>query len=288
MLAVTRSFQPGASFANFNRTKCQQGLIKPIRKLLDTAPSSLESIVVVSCSDTGSRFSEEVREGRTPTIQCLMEAFPGEILSGRITPVLCENWGLNAGSATAINAGLSVAFEREVKQVLVWSPEIDLDGHMVTEMIEHHARYGLELTGYFRKGWWMRAQWMFAQNTIALWNAELLMALDGFSPACNGDGTTTVTTRDFGDVPLAGMEDIEAYFRAAQHRGSFPRWGMVGKRHPRRWDLARKLPGTEEYDNNTKKIARQGHVIEAWAKRHFPGQHVNEVLANVMRASEFA
>lgn len=288
-LVVTRSFQAGAAFlSGFDPEKCEKGLVAPIRKLLGTAPDEIAGIVVVTCCAPGSKFAEEVRDGMTPTISHLIKAFPVEIEAGRIIPVMCDDWGLNPGSATAINAGLDVAIRRNADRALVWSPEIGLDGHMVTEMFEHQARYNLELVGYFRNRWWQRAQWMFAQNTCALWDLDLLMALDGFNAACNGDGKTVVNTIEHGEVPLAGMEDIEAYFRAYCLRNTFPRWGMVGQRHPATWNLALKRPGTAEYDNNKKKIARQAEVIQAYAKQYFPDTDVADVLESVMAASVFA
>ncbi|HJV32658.1 MAG TPA: hypothetical protein VJ694_01390, partial [Patescibacteria group bacterium] len=249
---VTRSFQGGATFATFDRRKCEQGLIAPIRKLLAAAPDDLSGIAVVTCVESGSKHAEESRDGGiTPTIACLREAFPAEVASGRIVPVACADWGLNPGSATAINAGLAAAgSSTDVEHALVWSPEIALDGHMLAEMLAHKARHGLRLVGHFRNRWWQRAQWMFAQNTCALWDIDLLRAIGGFEASCNGDGATVVRTIEFGDVPLAGMEDIEAYFRAYRLEDRFVRWGMVGQRRPAAWNLALKLPGTPEYENN--------------------------------------
>lgn len=286
-LVVTRSFQGGATFDTFNNKKCDEGLIAPMRYLLGTAPKEISGIVVVTCTEKGSKHAEEVRDHQTPTTSRVVEAFTAEVEVGRVIPVQCQNWGLNAGSATAINAGIEIAEMLGVDRVLVWSPEIRLDGFMVTEMLEHQARYNLDLVGYFRNRWWQRQQWMFAQNTCALWDLTLLKELNGFNPECNGDGKTVVNTIEHGDVPLAGMEDIEAYFRAARISGAFPRWGMVGQRHPAIWNLALKKPGTDEYDNNMKKIARQGEVIKAYAQRYFPDYDVVEVLEGVMAASVF-
>lgn len=288
-LVVTRSFQAGATFGKgFDPEKCEKGLIAPIRRLLGTAPAEIAGVVVVTCGEKGSKYAEEVRDDQTPTTSYLIKAFPAEVEAKRVIPIVCDDWGLNPGSATAINDGLRVAIRCEVDRALVWSPEIGLDGHMVTEMLEHQARYNLDLVGYFRNRWWQRAQWMFAQNTCALWDLGLLTAVDGFNAACNGDGKTVVHTIEYGDVPLAGMVDIEAYFRSYRLRHSFTRWGMAGQRHPAVWNLALKRPGTAEYDNNLKKIARQAEVIQAYARQYFPNTDVADVLESVMAASVFA
>lgn len=288
LFAVTRSFQGGATFANFNQKKFEDGVVLPLQKLLKTAPPQFTGIAVVACGEAGSKYAEEVRDGDTPTTHFVRQAFPKEIASGRIVPVVCTNWGLNAGSGTGINDGIAVARERGSDKVLVWSKEIDLDGFMVYEMLCHMELHALGLVGYARNYWFERLQWMFAQNTCAIWDIDILNAVDGMNPACNGDGKTTVTTAEFGEVALAGMEDVEAYFRASAQAGHFLRWGVVGQRHPANWDTARKVPGTREYDDNAKKIARQGLVMEAYAKRIFPHLTPREVHARMMEVASFA
>jgi hypothetical protein len=146
----------------------------------------------------------------------------------------------------------------------------------------------LALVGYMRNRWYQRLQWAFAQNTCAIWDIDLLKAIDGMNPACNGDGTTTVSTPEFGDVAVAGMEDIEAYFRATVLFGNFVRWGAVGMRHPAVWNLALKVPGTKEYDDNAKKISRQGLVMDAYAKRIFPHLEPIDAYERMMQVASFA
>jgi hypothetical protein len=288
LFATTRSFQAGATFATFDHQKFEKGVVAPIKKLLATAPPEFVGIAVVTCGETGSKYAEEIRSGNTPTTEALQTAFPDEIGQGKLVPVVCENWGLNAGSGTAINEGIAIARHHGADNVLVWSPEIDLSGHMVSEMLDHMEDHALRLVGYMRNRWYQRLQWAFAQNTCAIWDIDLLKAIDDMNPACNGDGTTTVSTAEFGEVPLAGMEDIEAYFRASALLGEFVRWGAVGMRHPAVWNLALKVPGTKEYDDNAKKIARQGLVMDAYAKRIFPHFEPIEVYDRMMQVASLA
>ncbi len=302
VFATTRSFQGGATFATFNVEKFNKGVVLPIKKLLDSAPPEFRGIAVVSCGEHGSKYAEEVRlEGNanwnptmndedpsnswfaTPTIHYLHEAFPKEIAAGLVVPILCRDWGLNAGSATAINAGIAVARERDASDTLVWSPEINLDGFMLKAMLSHKERNALKLVGYMRSNWFLRLQWQFAQNTCALWDLETLKAIGDMNPDCNGDGITVVSTPEFGDVALAGMEDFEAYLRASRHQGEFLRWGNAGVSSPADWDLSLKEPGTPEYDNNAKKIARQGLVMNEYARRIFPEYTLSELYRQVMK-----
>lgn len=288
LFATTRSFQGGATFANFNKKKFEDGIVTPIRKLLSTAPPELVGLAVVTCAEPNSKYAEEVCDGNTPTTHHLREEFPEEVADGRLTPVLCTDWGLNAGSGTAINAGIEAARHRGADNVLVWSPEIDLTGHMVSSMLAHMDAHALNLVGYMRNRWYQRLQWAFAQNTCAIWDLDTLKIIDDMNPACNGDGKSTVTTAEFGEVALAGMEDIEAYFRASAHLGEFVRWGAVGMRNPAVWNLALKTPGTKEYDDNAKKIARQGLVMDAYAKRVFPHLEPIEVYDQMMSVASLA
>lgn len=307
LFAVTRSFQGGTDFESFDRKKFDEGVVKPIRRLLNTAPSAFGGIAVVTCAEPGSKYAEEVRlignerhnptmndddlgnmEFMTPTTQHLRAAFPDEVASGRIVPILCKDWGLNAGSGTAINEGIEVARQRGADKVMVWSPEINLDGFMVHEMLNHMDQHALRLVGYMRNRWYQRLQWTFAQNTCAIWDIDLLNMVGGMNPACNGDGKTMVSTIEFGDVPLAGMEDIELYLRASAMLGEFVRWGAVGQRHPAIWNLALKKPGTREYDDNLKKIARQALVMDEYARRIFPYHEPIEVYDRMMQVASFA
>ena len=302
LFATTRSFQGGATFDTFDVEKFKKGVVAPITKLLSTAPPEFMGIAVVSCAEVGSKYAEQVvldRNNptlphdddiydRTPTTHYLREAFPKEVAAGRVVPVLCKNWGLNAGSATAINDGIAVARQHGTDDVLVWSPEIDLDGHMISAMLAHKQRYALKLAGYMRNRWYQRLQWAFAQNTCAIWDLDTLKAVDDFNSACNGDGKSVVSTPEFGEVPLAGMEDIEAYFRASRHFGESLRWGAVGMQNPAVWNLALKKPGTREYDDNAKKIARQGLVMDAYASRIYPELEPVEVYDRMMQVAAFA
>jgi len=288
VFAITRSFQGGTTFNTFDVTKFEKGVVAPIKKLLSTAPPEFAGIAVVSCAEPGSKYAEEVHDENTPTTLHLRKAFPEEIENGRLVPILSENWGLNAGSGTAINAGLGIAHTHSANKVLVWSPEIDLSGHMVSEMLNHMDEHALQLVGYMRNRWYQRLQWAFAQNTCAIWDINLLNNVGGMNPACNGDGKTTISTIEFGEVPLAGMEDFEMYLRASVASDEFIRWGAVGMRHPAVWDLALKAPGTREYDDNAKKIARQGLVMDAYAKRIFPHMEPIDVYDRMMQVASFA
>lgn len=282
VFGITRSFQGKATFNTFDQAKFDNGTAASVRQLLSAKPSGLAGVIFVSCGDQNSPAREEVRDGETPTTLAVKRAFPAEVESGLVQTLVCTDWGLNLGSATALNEGVALARSLGATHHLLWSAaEIRLTGHQLYEMLEHLLRYRLELCGYARNGWTERRQWLFAQNTIAIWIDQLLADISGFDRRCNGDGVTTVQTTEFGAVPLAGMEDYRAYLQACQRRGQMIPWGFVGTRHPILWDLSAKLPGTEEYEKNAQKIARQGLVMDEYARELFPDQHPLETWRNV-------
>lgn len=282
IVVVTRTFQAGKTFETFDIQKFERGVVAPIKKLLSTAPQSLSNIVVVACGEPGSEYAEEIRNNETPSIVHLKQAFPEEVASHRIITSLCSQWGRNRGSATALNAGVEIADELSATHALTWSAEIDLDGFMLSGMLSHYNRFNLDLVGCLRNRWYQRLQWMFAQNTCALWNMKTLTSIGGFNPDCNGDRKSTVKTAEFGDVPLAGMEDFEAYLRASKASGSFLRWGITETAHPAIWNLALKKPEAEDYADHVKKIARQELVMAEYAKRVFPDLQPVEVFDHIM------
>ncbi|MFZ3032081.1 MAG: hypothetical protein WA082_03525 [Candidatus Moraniibacteriota bacterium] len=291
VIAITRSFQPNKTFETFEQDKFDQGLATSVRQLLATRPSELAGIIVVSCGDQSSSAKEQVINSgdkdkiATPTTAAVQRAFPDEVSSGFIQTIVCEDWGQNYGSATALNEGVSLARSLGATHHLMWSAaEIRLTGHQLCEMIEHSYRFDLKLTGFARNGWSERRQWLFVQNTIALWNDELLTSVNGFNRCCNGDGVTTVETKEFGAVPLAGMEDYHLYLRACILNGAPIPWGFVGTRHPVKWDTSAKLPGSPEYERNVEKIARQALVMDAYAQALFSDKHPIEVWRDVMSA----
>jgi hypothetical protein len=70
--------------------------------------------------------------------------------------------------------------------------------------------------------------------------------------------------------------------RACKKRSQFIRWGGVGARNPVKWNLALKVPGSPEYEDNQKKIARQALVMDEYAKRIFPDKDPIDVYDAMM------
>lgn len=99
---VTRLFQAGSDYKTYDITKFETGFVGVARELLRSP--DVAHLIVVTCSE--GKYSEKVVDGKTPTTEALRRTFPSEIASGRVLIHVCENWGLNAGSATALNDGL--------------------------------------------------------------------------------------------------------------------------------------------------------------------------------------
>ena len=276
VIVVTRSFQTGVGEGgkSFNTEMFVQGVALPIRRLLKD--DVVGNIVVIVNGEQGNRLAEiPNNQGITPTMTALRDYFP-EVASGRILVSLCTNWGPNPGSAIALNDGLKIAQkQKDIKYVLNWSPEIEMDGTRIGQGLSHAERHNLSVVGYLRQNWWERHQWNVAKNTACLWDIKTLSAVNGFALECNGTDRT-IQTKEYGDVPVAGMEDFHAMLRMMKQFQEL-RWGMVGRAEPLFWDTNFE-PGSERLLNHLKKIARQYQVMQIYAKDIFPELSFNHVM----------
>lgn len=309
--AIVRTYQAGAVFdfdesnepqgrtlgtnalkaVKFDNRRFEEKVAAPIKKLLDSASSDLlKGIFVFTCGDQDSSFCEEVNPlGDTPSIQALRKMFPHEIREGRIIPtVITQNWGLNPGSVTPLNAGIAMARDKGASRVVIWSPEIALDGLLLMQMKMHMDIHGLKLVGCMREHWQEKIQWRVVQNTIAMWDIGLLTEIGGMRQDCNGNTVDMVDIPDIDEmgngngngnetrkVRLAGMEDFDAYIRASKKyqqetkKQTFLPWGTIGNSNPIKWDLSHYKLGNKDYKDNLDKIARQEGVMKKYIEKHF-------------------
>lgn len=286
IVAVARSFQAGTGEGGkqFDKEIFERLVASPISRLLKA--EAVSKIIVVVNAESGNRLAELRNSlGQTPTTAALKDRFPGEVASGRIRSILCSNWGPNPGSALALNEGLELVHqEPNIKWVLNWSSEIEIDGFRIELGLAHAERHDLSIVGFLRQGWWERPQWAVAQNTASLWDIETLLAVKGFAPECNGTGRV-IKTQEYDDVPVAGMEDFHAMLRMMKQ---FPdlRWGMVGRAEPLFWDTD--FPaGSERFTNHLKKVARQYQVMQIWANDIFPELTFKKVMDRIFSACHF-
>lgn len=277
VIVVTRSFQRGVGGEKgkpFDACEFEQKVALSIKRLLKD--EVVKSIVVMVNGEPGNRLAEIQTQGETPTMTAMLDYFPEAIKSGRIIVSLCTNWGDNVGSGTALNEGLKIAQgQNDIKWVLNWSPDIEMDGNRINHGLAHAERHNLSVVGYLRQNWWERPQWNVAQNTACLWNIEKLSAVNGFSPECNGTGRTT-NIEGYGEVSVAGMEDFHAMLRMMKQFQEL-RWGMVGRAEPLFWNTDFK-PGSDKLLDHQKKVARQYAVMQIYAKDIFPELSFHEVM----------
>jgi len=268
VVVITRSFQigTGGRGRKFDAKVFACKVAIPIIKLL-RFEEIVEKIIVVTNGESGNRLAENMEDGRTPTITALEETFPREISSGKIHGHICRNWGPNSGSAIALNEGAEIARQSNVEWIMNWSPEIDMDGYLMSQALNFAERRELLVVGFARERWWEKPQWNVVQNTAAMWQLSLLGEIGGFAPECNGAGEI-ITLSEFGEVPIAGMEDFHAMLRAMKARKNI-RWGMVGRENPLRWDTS--FPsGSERERLHLIKVARQYAVMKIWTAQIFP------------------
>lgn len=275
---VARSFQAGTGTSEkpFKMEDFLDRVANPIKNLL-RFHESVGSIIVVTNGEKGNRLAEIFSDdGKTPTVRALEETFPKEVENGTIIPHICMNWGPNPGSGNALNEGMKIATGDGSKWVMCWSPEIEMNGYRITEMLTLAEQRNLMVIGIMRKFYWEKPQWNVVQNTACLWQADIISSINGFAPECNGTGEC-VKTLEYGDVPLAGMEDFHAMLRIMKKYGDDFRWGLIGRTDPLFWRTDFE-PGSERLMNHLKKVARQYLVMEAYINKIFPGEDFREVL----------
>lgn len=272
---VARSFQAGSGVGGkeFDKEAFAKKVAKPIRDLLGY--KNVGTIIVLTNGQSGHKLAEIVTNDKTPTILALEETFSEEIENGRLLPYVCANWGNNPGSGEALNQGAKLAQEMGYEWCLNWSPEIEMDGFFIHEALIWAEQRELSVIGALRQSWWEKPQWKVAQNTAALWRLDALLSVEGFSPECNGTGET-VNTPEFGEVPLAGMEDFHAMLRIMKADPKF-RWGMIKRPTPLSWDTNFE-PDSEREQNHLKKVARQYLVMQTYVKKVFPDKSFNKVM----------
>jgi len=276
---VTRSFQAGTGFGgkDFDMDLFTEKVAAPISKLLGF--ENIEKIVVTTNGQTDHKLAEIVTDGECPTILALTKSFPDQMNNGRIIPHICYSWGNNPGSGVALNESAQIAKKLGAEWILSWSPEIEMDGYFINQALTLAEQRNLDVVGGLRQKWWLKPQWAVAQNTAALWHLEaLLNGVNGFSDECNGTGET-VNTAEFGEVPLAGMEDFHAMIRMMKNDSRF-RWGMIKRSSPLRWDTNFES-GSEREANHLKKVARQYLVMQAYVSKIFGTKSIAE-FENVM------
>ena len=281
---VIRAWQRGAGRPGvaFDQPAFERRLGRPIDLMLRTSDHKLARIVVVV--NTDRRFPDfigetVVHDGLTPTMRELKARF------GDAIDVLADpEWGNNAGSASALNAGWRHAAHcADVSHILSWNPEMALTGHHVERMRHHVYEHNLEICGYLRRGYWERPVFHLFQNTAAMYSTSALKEAGGFDTRCDGNDGTTIDIDGLGRVTLAGMDDQDLLLRLTKARGEVPRIGMVGRRDPAQWQ--RHFPEEPERQKAFDiKIRRQYAVLRAWTHIHLPQMSLEDYLDLVFQA----
>ena len=186
---VVRSFQGGAGISrDWNPDEFDRGVRVPVAEMIRTAPPALQGFVFVSCGDTSSPLCEAVdRDGKNHTLRALDAAFPEYVRSGYMKTLLCTDWGQNAGSAAALNVGVSAI--DDASHMLSWNPDFKLTGHTLASGLDHLRRFNLQICGFYRKRWYERFQWGLFQNTATVYDLDLIRQNKGFSVRCDGWGS---------------------------------------------------------------------------------------------------
>lgn len=291
LAVVTRTFQAGKNIEDFDLGFFRERVEAPIKKILKLDAIDGPVIVMIN-GDKNSKLGEVEINGELPSEHYLKQSFETEILAGRVIIKRCENWGINPGSAIALNEGDTIANNLGYKFVFHWSPEIDLNNgsnehnHLLHKAMDDLHEKNLSVIGLARQNWWEKPQWAIPQNTASIWRLDRLMAVCGFDQKCNSFGTEKdekiirmarieIGDETISEIPIAGMEDFHAMLRQMKVFEDF-RWGII-KEKPLVWNT--KFPeGSDRLRNHLIKVFRQYCVMKKYVEAVFPEKKFDDVM----------
>ncbi len=272
---VTRSFQPQKNIVNFDILLFKKRFLQPLQKLT-SKNQYLKEIIVLINGETDNQFAEAADDnGQFPTVFYLQQLTNLAINGIAIRPIVCKRWGLNVGSASALNMGLQNV---STDLVMFWSAEMDISGRQMNQAIDVMYQEKLNLLGFLRDDWFYHPSRCIPQNTAAIWKTKNLKKIDGFSEFCNGNHQTMITLEDGAQALLAGMEDFHALIQLSAIKKNFS-WGMIGSNRPIKWNI-------NQNKRNQLKIKRQETVMNKYIKLLKPKDSIqiyNRVFKKIQR-----
>lgn len=250
---VTRIFQARKDAQSYD----QEVFLEKAKSIENILLSSLvERVIVVTNIDPTSNFGEIINEnGVAPTTHAMEKHFQN---SEKMILLQCDNWGRNPGSARALTFGCQYALSLGANLIMPWSPELKVDAERLVLALDYMEERDLDIVGFLREKWFMKAQWHFCQNTGAIYRASFLQKNNFFSPVCD-DSDRYIELSHVGKVPIAGMEDFHTLLRALKETTDV-RWGMMCQQAPLPWNT-HFAPGSERAILHNKKVARQEQVM---------------------------
>ena len=242
-------------------------------RLLDSA--MIDQIVIVSNRDQASKFGEEADdEGHTPTWRAYVAHYPELTSANKLVPVFVDEWGANAGSGRAVQAGIDYVLKNtNLPYAMAWSPELAITPDRLAKAIGFLEHYGLDGIGFLREHFFTKPQWMLPQHTGLIASREC-WELASIPKYADGDEGLTIDT-EAGPANVAGMDDMARLFPAWKAKPDL-RIGMYGWNDPIAWDID---PSDQR---QAQKSARQWAVVHEWARRSFPEVPAAATLARFM------
>jgi hypothetical protein len=207
---VVRLFNPGAGRPGRDREpkpldgEWFQKVTSPIKQMLTSR--LVERIVVVNNRDSQSAFGESAdKNGDTPTGRAIHQKFVDD--GDRVEVIYVDEWGQNAGSGRAVQAGIDYLTENsKAETFMVWSPELAITPELLACGLGYMTTFNHDVIGFVRENWQNRRQWMLPQHTGFIGTREH-WALGRIPTKADGDEGRTVQT-EIGEITLAGMEDL--------------------------------------------------------------------------------
>lgn len=233
------------------------------------AATNVERIVVVNNRDPESKFGEAAdANGDTPTGRATKAHFA--TFSGRVDVVYVDQWGNNAGSGRAVQAGIDhLTAHSTADTFMVWSPEMAIDPERLTAALAYMSLCNHDVVGFLRENWQNRPQWMIPQHTGFIGTRDH-WALATVPLKADGDEGRTVMT-DVGAVAAAGMDDFCRLLEVMK----LDKLGSIGM-----FKGGKPVPWQIDWNDQRQieKIARQWQVALLWVKDSFPDADPEDMM----------
>ena len=253
---ITRTFQPIKEIKDYDEKKFLETFVEPLKKLINNT-KSINQIIIVLNGDTNSKYSEKADENGNLPSQIAFNKIKNEINKNiDIKIVICKNWGLNQGSASALNDALNTIKDTDIDDgyFFIWSSGMNITAEQFENSLKIVDEDKIDVMGYLRDGFMNNYAWRVPQNTACFWKKDKLIEFK-FSKECDGKENVNINI-DGQNILLAGMED---YYTLIKMFYKYPelKVAMIGKNNPIYWNN----PNTQD---NINKVLRQEKVMDKY------------------------
>lgn len=268
---VIRHFQPGTNLDTYDKNKLLEKVFNPLSKLLKGSNQLIDQVIILVNADGDNIFSEQLKDGVSPTEFYINECLLGCDLGIKIQAKSIDTWGKHLISTRVLNETLD---QLETSYVMMWSPELSVISDQLVNAFDWMKDKRLQMVGFLRQGYQSNMPWQIPQNTGSIIDLETFKRVGGFDAICD-QVPGVIFDIDGQSVHCAGMEDFYWMLKCYQQLEDFS-WGMFGINNISDWKY-------EDNLRNRQKIARQIMVMQYYYDECYPDVLPNKSLSDLIQ-----